>query len=409
MIEDAVELPVEETPVEDAADRVLDEEILATDDAGPESEPQVEDDTSVDAVAEEATAVGETSPPPPVDATSQRRGGFLPLAAGGLVAGGLGFLAAWQGFGQDRSDVTALVEAQNAQIETLSADVAALPDQIELPTVPDLAPLEASLDAMRAESAEGLAGLTQSLAALEERVTAVERAPGEDGGLTQTAVDSFEREVASLREEIAAQQTRIQELAEGAAADLEAARAETMAIEAQAQAAAEAAAAEAQAALASAAISEIRTALETGTSFADPVAALAEAGIAVPDVLQAAAEDGVASTATLAASFPAAARSGLAVARSEGVDDTEGGGGLGAFFQSQLGARSVEPREGNDADAILSRAEAAVGAGDLAAALSEIDALPDVVRAELSDWLLTAKTRDAALSAVADLDTATNN
>ena len=52
-------------------------------------------------------------------------------------------------------------------------------------------------------------------------------------------------------------------------------------------------------------------------------------------------------------------------------------GGLGAFLQNQLGGRSVVPREGDDPDAVLSRVGAAVEAGDLSTALTEIESLPE--------------------------------
>ena len=63
----------------------------------------------------------------------------------------------------------------------------------------------------------------------------------------------------------------------------------------------------------------------------------------------------------------------------------------------------MTPREGNDPDAVLSRAEAALVAGDLPAALAEIAALPPVAQEVLSPWVATAQTRLNAIAAVADL------
>ncbi|MGB3556503.1 MAG: hypothetical protein WBA25_17880, partial [Jannaschia sp.] len=62
----------------------------------------------------------------------------------------------------------------------------------------------------------------------------------------------------------------------------------------------------------------------------------------------------------------------------------------------------LEPRDGDDADAVLSRAEAAIRAGDVATALTEVEALPDDARAELSDWIARAETRRAAQAALQD-------
>ena len=87
----------------------------------------------------------------------------------------------------------------------------------------------------------------------------------------------------------------------------------------------------------------------------------------------------------------------LSVARASGVD--EGQQGLGSFLKRSLGARSVAPREGNDPDAVLSRAEAAINSGDLAAALSELVTLPEEAQSAIADWRTAADARVAARSA----------
>ena len=74
-----------------------------------------------------------------------------------------------------------------------------------------------------------------------------------------------------------------------------------------------------------------------------------------------------------------------------------------AFLRRQTNARSLAPREGDDADAILSRAEAALSAGDLPTALSELDALPDSARTTMEGWISDAADRAAAVSAAAEL------
>jgi hypothetical protein len=64
-----------------------------------------------------------------------------------------------------------------------------------------------------------------------------------------------------------------------------------------------------------------------------------------------------------------------------------------------LGARSVAPREGDDPDAVLSRAEAAIKAGDLNATLTELDTLPEEAQAAIADWRAAADARVAARAA----------
>ena len=93
------------------------------------------------------------------------------------------------------------------------------------------------------------------------------------------------------------------------------------------------------------------------------------------------------------------ARKALSAVR---VTETEGSAGanrIATFFANQLGARSVSPREGDDADAILSRAEAALRSGDLSAALSELSSMPDVAQSALADWQNSAQTRLEAKTA----------
>ena len=59
----------------------------------------------------------------------------------------------------------------------------------------------------------------------------------------------------------------------------------------------------------------------------------------------------------------------------------------------------MAPREGDDPDAILSRAEAALIAGDVPTALKELDALPEAAQSALVDWVSKARTRQAAIEA----------
>jgi hypothetical protein len=71
--------------------------------------------------------------------------------------------------------------------------------------------------------------------------------------------------------------------------------------------------------------------------------------------------------------------------------------------KAQLGLRTLTPREGDDPDAVLSLAQAALDGGDVAAALSELDALPASGQAEMADWRATAQARVDAIAAAGDL------
>lgn len=361
----------------------------------------------------DAPAAPATSDAPVVQNVTVQKAGFMPTLAGGALAAGLGFAGAWLGFGHDAStDVSPQLADQASQIQDLEAQIAAIP---AVPEMPDLAPLEASIEDIRTESTTQLASLSETVGALEARITDVERAPTEEGNLTDTAITSIERELDGLRAEIAAQQSSMQEMTasaaagiaaarEEAAADLADARAQTAAIEQEARSAAEAAQVQAEEALAVAAVAEVRIAMETGEPFSDVIANLETAGVAAPEALVAVAEDGLPTQQALADAFPDLARAALSTARSEGVDTQDGGGGLGSFLSSQFNVRSVEPREGSDTDAVLSRAEAAVGGGDLETAMTEIASLPDAAQSTFTEWLATAQARIDALAAVETLD-----
>ena len=63
----------------------------------------------------------------------------------------------------------------------------------------------------------------------------------------------------------------------------------------------------------------------------------------------------------------------------------------------------MTPKDGDDPDAILSRAEAAVRQGKLSEALAEISKLSTDAQAQMSEWMDAAKTRVAASDAVNSL------
>ncbi|PKP84319.1 MAG: hypothetical protein CVT80_08855, partial [Alphaproteobacteria bacterium HGW-Alphaproteobacteria-2] len=99
--------------------------------------------------------------------------------------------------------------------------------------------------------------------------------------------------------------------------------------------------------------------------------------------------------AELRRAFPEAARAGLAAALQATAGDGLGARAVG-FLRTQVGARSLDPRAGDDPDAVLSRAEAALDAGALADALAELQALPVAGRAAMAEWLARAEARQAA-------------
>ena len=204
--------------------------------------------------------------------------------------------------------------------------------------------------------------------------------------------------VQQVADSVAQTQAQLRQASEAATAELARVRAEAAALQ-------DASAEAARRARTAAAAATLSSALTTGQPGATggrdaAVAQLEQAGVAVPQALTAE----IVPLDQLQASFADAARAGLGA--SLGAGDT-GGSALGNFLRAQTGARSIEPREGGDPDPILSRADAAVARGDIAAALAEIDVLPEPGRAAMKGWTDQARAWQAASGAVAGLTAST--
>ncbi|MGB3408558.1 MAG: hypothetical protein WBA67_13825 [Jannaschia sp.] len=304
----------------------------------------------------------------------EKRGpGFLPLVLGGLLAGAIGFaaatfvapptapaavdmsrvddlearLAAMDATSDDTVDVSNLAAAQAELSTRIDALEQALP-----PATPADGTAEASTEV--AADTEATDALRADLAALQAQVDGL---PVPDAGLTDRLA-AFETRLATLEQETIVVENTAEDLAREAARN------------------------------------QLVLAMDSGLPFDEPLDVL---GGDVPEALTAMAGTGVATPSELATEFAPLAREALAEARRvEPVD----GNPVTAFLRRQTGARSLEPREGTDADAVLSRMEAAVRAGDVEAALNEAALLPDEARTVLADWLARAEARVAARSAL---------
>lgn len=345
-----------------------------------------------------------TDPQPAASATEipRRRGTFLPLALGGIVAAGLGagavLYALPSGWKPDAKTEAAL-SSLSQRVDQQAKDLAARPAATE-PT--DLAAQIGTLAARVAKAedsakedtrqfAAAIASLNDRVTALETGLTRIEQTPSTGSAASDAAIASFQSELAALRDQIAAQKA----LADAAQGDIAkaAADAATRIKDAEEQAAklrAEAAAAS-QRAAARTAIANLTEAIDAGAPLASAIAELTAAGVSVPaDISDAA--GGVASRDAIRDAFTVAARDALTVSIKATAPDTWTGR-LGAFLRAETGARSLAPRDGSDPDAILSRAEADVVAGDLSKALGELEALPDAGKARMAEWIGMAKQR----------------
>jgi hypothetical protein len=338
--------------VEDAVEEVEVEDIV---DDLEEIEPDVEEVVEPEVVTEAA----------PVTTIVERRGGFWAPLFGGALAALIGFggaiyfkAADWPVFGG--TDVQAMIAEQSQTIADLRATLdAGQAADVEARTV-----LSARIDELP----------TQSATPLPEDV--------------QAKLDAQRAEMELLE------------------SNLEKMRALTQGQIATAQAIQEDAAQAEASAKARGALNALRSALETGAPFASVLPEIA-AATEVPEILATNAEAGVPTAKVLEEQFADGARTALSASlkATAGESATDK---LTFFLKDQLGARSLTPREGDDPDAVLSRAEAATKAGDIDAALTTIDALPDAGKAALENWAGVAATRRDALAAFDSLSDALN-
>lgn len=387
-IDASVDDTVEVTSTEDSVSVVTDDEVAHAE-ANDISYTDV--DSVEDGMNPDMEVVGDPEPqadPAPetnAQQTQSAGAGFLPLLLGGVVAGAIGYgVATYFPMNDGSVDVSVQMQAQADQLAALEAKLA------DIPAV-DLSGVEAQIASVGDQAAALSGAIDTNFADLDARLTEVEKRPGADGTLSDTALAAYQRELEQSRADLEIQQATMMSAVAQAETDLAAARAEAEALEQEARASAEAAASRA-------ALNRVSTAIETGAPFAD---ALGDLGGDLPAALSSAAENGVATTAELTSDFPAAARAALAAARAEGVSDESGG--LGGFLRNQFDVRSTAPQEGSSPDAVLSRAEAAIKEGRVADALAEIEALPEVARAEMTDWTAQATERADVLDAVATL------
>lgn len=376
------EAPEARGPEEDGPPQAQEEPAMEAEPEQPEPAAQAQEPEKPDA-----------APPPPAPEGRSGIALLVPLLLGGAVAALLGFFAARY------MEATRVVEgptaAENAAaVSSLENRIAGLEGEVEALSSVDMqaivedavAPLQGSLDAVSTRVSE----LEQRIDALSSRVETIALRPIGTG----IESDEFDDALAQFRSQLDAAIGEAQ--TEIARAREEAQRISEEAFDAE------------QAALARAAWSQLNAALGSGAPFAEPLGTLRElTGTEIPDVLASRAEAGVPTLSELQLGFPEASRAAL-----EASIRAETGGDAGdrfwSFIRVQTGARSLAPREGDDPDAILSRAEARLKDGDIEGALAELETLPEPGLDALSDWIERARTRVAATGAVSALSDSLN-
>lgn len=372
--EDAIELENPEgTDEHDLTDQ------QDTTDAQLGSAEQTKDEDPKENVGEAVTA-----------APSERSGSSaLPMFIGGIVAAAIGFGASSylgsQGilFGTQSADavedLARQIDDQNDLIKLLQSNQDKIAETANQANESRLAVDEAN--ARVAALSERLEALGSKTQALEGRIIEVEKRPMTEGA-SSVAIEAYEREVEQLRAMVAEQLKEAESLKETSART-------------------------AQETMAQAALTRIVSAVDTGIPYRVALTELASvSGVSIPSDLSQYADKGVPTNLALADAFPEYAREALADARKL---ESDGENRISHFLKSQLGARSTEPKEGTDADAVLSRAEAALREGRLAASLEELTGLPESSQAIMSDWRDLAETRLAATRAVEALAQSLNS
>jgi len=372
--------------------------------------------TDYDTLHEDVQSPDESAILPPVaqqivrETTIERRAGFFPTLIGGVLAAVIGFAMAryvvpegwpFPGVPQQedpfRANTQAALAELNARIDERAAATTAVQDSVAaidlVPLDQGIADLRDALDVAQAgvvANSDDLTALAERTIVLTDELETLAKRPIADS-VSRESIAAYETELERLRASMAEQRAVIEQSIEVEKQNMQRIAAEATQMEERADAANRLAAARS-------AMTRVRASLETGTPYAAVLADLAShADQPIGDALRASADTGVTTFATLRDDFPDAARAALAAARSTGTDGGDEAG-LGGFLREQFQSRSITPQEGDSANAILSRAQVAVDAGDLGAALTELQALPDAAKAETQGWINAATTRDAAIA-----------
>ena len=308
--------------------------------------------TAIDADLMAEVEASETPPPalePPLPQPVLKQRGRVLLAFFALVLGGV--LAAGAGFAFVRF-FPDLLAAPVEEIEELKLQIAAI-------------------SASDASLADRLSSVESDLVKLDDRLEAVESRPASVGDPAPT------EPLKTLQNDGAAIGTSLAQ-SEVITPDVEAAEARLKQVEERAVASIRR----------TVALARIASALDTGAPFSLVVDDLPD----LPPALADYAATGLPSIVQLREAFLPVAREALeaALRANMGESWTER---VSFFLRSQTGLRLITPRDGNDPDAILSRSEAALVQGNVAAVLTELEALPEAAKLPLKNWIAQAKLR----------------
>lgn len=383
------EKPKKSTAKSNAADV---EDAVLVDDPGISNSSENDEPPAIEKPGVSGAEVSDTTA---AGQTAQSRNTVWPLIAAGVFSTALGFGAAlylggdgWP-FGKDTSAIDALtvqLKGQDSRLSDLEQKIADLSDQLSEKT--DRAALDSLKDQI-AVVAGSVDGIEPGINEIKQRLGDIENRPIPKVGATEEAVRAYEQELSAMRQMFEKELARIEAAQSDAIKE-----GETIT-------------ALASAAIERAALARIETALDSGSEFSEAVATLKDTGAEIPPPLIVVSETGVPALSQLQNDFPDIARAVLDAAPNDDADSPVVDR-TAAFIRSQLGIRSLTPREGGNSDAILSRAEAWLKSGDIEKTLAELQLLPGNPVDELSNWIARAQERQDAINAVSALSDTLN-
>jgi hypothetical protein len=272
-----------------------------------------------------------------------------------------------------QADITEQVAALQANFAKRLAEIEAANNQSDAtadiePKLVQLATKDTEIDTMVAELSVSVKALEVAIETLQTElteVTALQALTAQGGQASDEALQQFEEKLAAI-----------------SSAQLKLNKSQLIAVEAQQSA-------EDKLRLADAtnAVSRISDALETGQAYQNELDQLSGiSGIDIPPGLADSAASGAPSLSGLKKQLPELSRIVLREdAATKAGDDVVGK--FTAFLKSQVGTRSLEPKQGDDMDAVLSRIEATLKADDLDAAMVETTKLNDAAKQTMADWV----------------------
>jgi hypothetical protein len=268
-----------------------------------------------------------------------------------------------------------------------------------------------------------VAGLTDRLAEIDSRVTAVAEAAGQGGGDPALAgrLDALEGELSGLRDalasagskgvdgaalaELRAQVAALAAAGGGASPEIAARLAAIEAERAEDKAARDRAFTEAEEARRAAAIgaglAEIDRAMTLGLPFAATLETLLGSAGPAPEALAAVATEGPWTREALKAAFPTAAHEAIEADLAAGAAGQGAAAGVVARFAARVTGLPTDAIPGDSAPAVLSRARLELLKGNLDGAVAAVEALPEAARAAMAEWTEAARQRSAADAALA--------